>query len=193
MNIDFGKAAKAFRDLGVSNFNDYFTQTHANPLFKTLETGDLPSEAFYNEFRATTGLRVTNEAITGAWNAMLLDFPKERVELLKELKKKYRLYLFSNTNAIHHDAFQEMFVKEFAHKFDSLFDKTYYSHIIGHRKPNISAFVYILTDAKLDANETLFIDDTLPNIEAARQAGMQALHLKAPETVIELIHKTGLL
>lgn len=189
LNLDFGKTAKAFQELGVTNFNDYFTQTHANPLFKTLETGDVPSEVFYDEFRATTGLRVTNEAIAGAWNAMLLDFPTERIELLKELKKKYRLFLFSNTNAIHYDSFQESFIKEFAHKFDSLFEKAYYSHLIGHRKPNVSAFKYILIDAGIKAEETIFIDDTLPNIDAAKQAGLLALHLTAPETVNELVKR----
>lgn len=193
LNLDFGKTAKAFQDLGVTNFNDYFTQTHANPLFKTLETGDVPSEVFYNEFRATTGLRVSNEAIAGAWNAMLLDFPKERIELLQELKKKYRLFLFSNTNAIHYDSFQETFVKEFAHQFDSLFEKAYYSHLIGHRKPNVSAFEYILIDAGIVAEESVFIDDSLPNVEAAQKAGIHALHLKAPDNVIDLVKKENLL
>jgi putative hydrolase of the HAD superfamily len=192
LNLDFGKTAKAFQDLGVTNFNDYFTQTHANPLFKTLETGDVPSAVFYDEFRATTGLRVTDEAIAGAWNAMLLDFPKERIELLQELKKKYRLFLFSNTNAIHYDSFQETFVREFAHQFDSLFEKAYYSHIIGHRKPNVSAFEYILIDAGINAEESVFIDDTLPNVDAAQKAGIEAWHLKSPETIIELVKRKGL-
>jgi len=62
----------------------------------------------------------------------------------------------------------------------------YYSHRIGHRKPNASAFEYVLQKHGLNAAETIFIDDSINNIEAAQQLGLQTVHLKAGMKVEEL-------
>jgi glucose-1-phosphatase len=176
LNIDFKKTGDAFTALGVENFDQYFTQVHSNPLFKQLETGKI-ADAFYDTVRLTASITATNAEIDTAWNAMLLDFPGQRIKKLQALSKQYRLFLFSNTNAIHHTAFQQSFRQQFGFEMDSLFEKAWYSHIAGHRKPDIAAFEYVIKDGGLQPGETLFIDDTLPNIEAAKHAGLQALYL----------------
>ena len=54
------------------------------------------------------------------------------------------------------------------------------------RKPDIASFQKIIEEQKLNPAETLFIDDTLVNVEAAAKAGLQIVHLAPPMTVFDL-------
>lgn len=187
LNIDYPATEKAFIELGVTNFHELFAQNHANDLFEQLETGKIQPEAFYAAFRETTGLQVTDAQIRGAWNAMLLDFPPDRLEWLGAIGKKYNVFLYSNTNQIHYDAFIDTFRKQTGLKeFNDYFVKAHYSHELGLRKPYPESFRALLQLHGLNAAETLFIDDTLKNIEGARQAGLQTIHLAPPRTVLDL-------
>ncbi len=190
LNLNFDKTAEAFTSLGVKNFNDYFTQFHAHPLFRQLETGAVVNTGFYGALRESASINASNDEIDIAWNAMLLDFPAKRIEKLQQLSGQYRLFLFSNTNAIHHAAFHKRFTEAFGFDFDSLFEKAWYSHLIGHRKPDIAAFQYVVKESNVMASETLFIDDTLPNIEAALKAGLQAAHLSPQKDLLTLLDET---
>lgn len=187
LNIDFSLTSKAFIDLGVLQFNEMFTQHFSNPLFELLETGEITEDEFYNAFRVESKSQLSNEQIKTAWNALLLDFPTERIAWLEQIASKYRIFLFSNTNQIHYDCFSENFNKAFPTKnFDGFFIKAYYSQHLGLRKPYPNSFQAILTEQGLDPAETLFIDDTIKNVETAQRLGLQTIHLKAPLTVLEL-------
>lgn len=186
LDIDFKLSEKAFTELGVTNFSDFFNQFHSNDLFRRLETG-MEDDLFYDDLRTATGLSLSDEQIRDAWNALLLDFRPESVAVLPQLRDKYELYLLSNTNEIHLQEFQRRYEAwRPGQVFDDLFDAAYYSHRIGHRKPNASAFEYVLQKHGLIAAETIFIDDSINNIEAAQQLGLRAIHLKAGMKVEEL-------
>lgn len=187
MNLDFSLTQQAFVNLGISEFAQMFTQHHANNLFEELETGRISEEAFYEKFRETTQSKLSNDQIKNAWNALILDFPPERLQWLDSIRNKYNLYLFSNTNQIHYNAFIDIINRENnCTDFDQYFIKAYYSHELGLRKPYAESFQKILDEQNLQASETLFIDDTYKNIEGAQKAGMQTIHLVAPKTVMEL-------
>jgi putative hydrolase of the HAD superfamily len=47
------------------------------------------------------------------------------------------------------------------------------SHEIGMRKPNTDTFEYVLDEAGINANETLFIEDSIQHIESANNVGIQ--------------------
>ena len=187
LNLDFGKTATAFTELGVQDFNDYFTQYHADPLFKQLEIGEVVGDNFYDDLREKAKIAAGNNEIDTAWNAMLLDFPPERIRRLQKLAGEYRLFLFSNTNAIHHAAFHHRFREDFGFEFDSLFEKAYYSHLIAQRKPDLEAFVFVIKDSGTVPGETLFIDDTLPNIKAASEAGLYAGLVTPDKDVLQVL------
>lgn len=187
LNIDFQLTNKAFKDLGVDRFETTFNQHHVNDLFELLETGKLSDNDFYDAFRKESETNLTNEQIKNAWNALLLDFPEERIQWLEEIKGKYNIYLFSNTNQIHYDQFITDFAKAFPGKdFNNYFIKAYYSQTLGLRKPYANSFQKILKEQALKPSETLFIDDTLKNIEGAQSVGLQTVHLVAPFTVLDL-------
>ena len=185
LNIDFKQTELAFAELGVQ-FNDFYSQHHASELFELLETGKISPEEFHDSFVEETGLHLSYEELKNAWTALLVDFPIERLQWLQEIGKRYKIFP-SNTNKIHYDVFTEMFHEQTGfNDFNRLFVKTYYSHEMGLRKPYPESYLYILNEQQLRPEETLFIDDTLKNIEGAKQVGLQTIHLVYPETVLDL-------
>jgi len=186
LNIDFSKTEKAFREIGIIQFNDLYTQHHASDIFELLETGKISPEEFHHAFVHETGVHLTYVQLKSAWTALLLDFPIERLHWLKEIGKRYNTFLLSNTNKIHYDVFTKSFYDQTGENFNKHFIKAYYSHEIGLRKPYSESYLYILNEQNIKPEETLFIDDTLKNIEGARRVGLQTLHLVYPKTVLDL-------
>lgn len=187
LNLDYKKTKQAFADLGIADFDAHYTQFKGSPLFDELETGKVSPAAFYDAMRAGTGLALADAEIEKAWNAMLLDFPSERLALLESLRRRYRLFLLSNTNAIHHEAFQRIYREATGRvSLDDLFEKAYYSHLMGARKPDEEPFRMILDEQGLIAGETLFVDDTLPNLAGAHNLGIQTVHLQPPMKLEDL-------
>lgn len=187
IDIDYSKTERAFTELGIINFKQHFSQHTASQLFQNLETGQISEADFFEAFRTATASNITNEQIINAWNAMLGAIPKDRLVWLQEVSGRYNTYLFSNTNSIHYTGFINVFKRSIGQQsFDSYFKKAYYSHNLGLRKPNKEAFLKIIEIEKLVPEESLFIDDTLINIEGAQQAGLQTIHLHQPKTVLNL-------
>jgi len=186
LDIDFSKTKMAFEKLGVENFDAFFSQYHASPLFENLETGKITPTTFYEAFRNETKLGTPDNDIMLAWNAMIGEFPKPRIDFIKTLSNKYRLFLLSNTNQVHFDAFIEKFLRENGFPFNSLFSTAWYSHEMGLRKPYPEAFQYVLEKENLIPSETLFIDDTKTNTDAANALGIEVVHLVPPQTIMDL-------
>lgn len=145
----------------------------------------LPSE-FRTEVLALLKEGVTEEEVTRVWNALLLDFPQERLSLLKKLKKDYKLYLLSNSNLIHYDYYTKTFLDRYGFELSTLFEKEWYSFNLGMIKPDPEIFSYVLNDGDLNPSETFFIDDTLENVEAASRFGIRAYHLTSDLDITEL-------
>jgi epoxide hydrolase-like predicted phosphatase len=187
LNLDFKKTELAFAALGIGNFNEYYTLQTVTPIFEKLEIGEITPEIFCDEFRKLVELPLTDEQIIKAWNALLLDFPPEKIKWLKEIKSRYNIYLLSNTNEIHYNSFTKTFKEQLSNgNFDDLFIKAYYSHKMGLRKPSKEIFEAVLEEQGINAAETLFIDDSEANIEAAKSVGLQTIHLPSPKTILEL-------
>jgi FMN phosphatase YigB (HAD superfamily) len=187
LNIDYNKTATAFQQLGFKNFDELFSQFKANQLFEDLETGKISDETFYQEVQKFATGDVKQQDIFLAWNAMLLDFRISSLDFLVSIKDKYRLFLLSNTNIIHLTAFKEILRKETGKSsLDGYFIKSYYSHEINLRKPYKDIYDFILKDGDMIAAETLFIDDSYNNIEAAKELGIQTHLLLAGERIEQL-------
>lgn len=188
LNIDYQKTNKAFTDLGVKHFSDMYSQKSANPLFQHLEEGKINEEEFYSQFKRSAEVDLSDEQIKEAWNALLSDYREEALSTLRSLRSKYKLYLLSNTNIIHHRKFNKIYDEQIrAGSLKDYFDKAYYSHEIGFRKPNKEAYEYVLKENNLSPSQTLFIDDSIQNIEGAKAVGLQTIYLQ-DGTGIEDLH-----
>jgi len=184
MDIDVKQTMRAFSRLGIGNIEDYFGHGFAASFFSDHEAGRISDEEFLEEIKmllteesGDVAIEVSDEAVIDAWNALLLEFPPERISLLKEIKSRYRLFLFSNTNAIHYDKFREMYRNSFSGELEDLFEKAYFSHSMGHRKPDTTGFELIIRENALDPKQTLFVDDAFINVEGALKTGLKGLYL----------------
>ncbi len=129
--------------------------------------------------------------IIHAWNILLKDFPKQRLQFIKNISKKYRCFLLSNTNEMHIDWIKNDWGIDLYNEFKDCFEVFYLSHEMNMRKPNANIFEFVLQENNLKPQETLFIDDTQENTNAANKLGIHTWHLN-PETedVVDLfIHK----
>lgn len=179
LNINYHKTAEAFKNLGISDFDNLYSQAQQIGIFSLLETGEITPQAFYDSIRELSELPLTNLAIEDAWNAMLLDLPGQRVDLLKNIGNQIPIFLLSNTNIIHLKAFRKIIANAYgtAYLLEDLFEKVYYSHEIGMRKPDAETFQYVLDQNNLNAENILFIDDSIQHIDGAKEVGITGYHL----------------
>jgi putative hydrolase of the HAD superfamily len=186
LNIDFAKTNEAFHELGLKNFANHINQFHITDLFLNYETGKIDDVDFINGIAKLSDKPMAEQEIVAAWNALLLDFPPERIQLLQKIKTTYRTFLLSNTNAIHLNEFQQRLKREQGVYLEDLFEKTYYSHVVKMRKPNAGIFELVLNENDLDPSETLFIDDTYSNFAEAEKLGIQIFHLDKGMSITDI-------
>lgn len=187
LNLDLERTSNAFRELGMKEIDEQFRIGHASDIFKEYEIGRVDDQTFLETLRRRISDAVSIGAVRNAWNAMLLDFPPERMEYLSRLKSKYRVFLFSNTNGLHWQAFQDKFAAAFnGQQFDDYFEKAYYSHLVAVRKPDLEAYRLVCGEQRLEPSETLFVDDAESNIAGAQRAGLQTFHISNGRTILDL-------
>lgn len=187
LDIDYNLTREAFEKLGVVHFDTLYSQSDADHLFQKLETGQISEEDFYKEFSHYTGLNLLPGETRDAWNAMLLNFREESLHFLDDLRNRYKIYLLSNTNHIHMDWFKKRYHESKREKpFDEYFSHAFYSCDIGLRKPDVECYEWVLNQLSVEAGKTLFIDDSKGNIEGAKKAGLQTIHLLPGQKIEDL-------
>ncbi|SDZ89228.1 HAD family hydrolase [Pedobacter hartonius] len=194
--IDFRIAQKTLTQIGISNIEDFFGHKGHNTLFDELETGSITPAQFREGIRLETkNPALTDAEIDAAWNSLLIGITPETLDVLAEAKKHYRTFLLSNTNQIHFDYFTDYLQKEFqVDGNDHLFEKTYYSHEMLLRKPNVEIFERVIRENNLNPAETLFIDDSPQHLVGAKEAGLQTLLMtKHPKDLGTFLKSKGLL
>lgn len=183
--IDFKRTQHTFTELGIKNVERFFDHTGHDPLFDEFEKGNISSAEFRDGIRKITGSpNLSDNEIDNAWNTLLLGVPPVNHEILLKAKEKYRTFLLSNNNEIHYNWIMGYLKTEY--NIDSnavFFEKDYYSHLMGMRKPHPEIFEQVLTENKLDPSETLFIDDSPQHLRTADKLGLQTYLLTQPETL----------
>jgi FMN phosphatase YigB (HAD superfamily) len=187
LNLDFTRTENAFRELGMTDLEEIYSHAQQTGLFDDYEMGRITSADFRTEMRKFLRADVSDAQIDHAWNAMLLDLPAERIQLLGNVKNTHRIFLLSNTNEIHMQSYyrymQEVHgTKDLGH----IFVKQYLSFELGKRKPNADIFEHVVKENSLQKEETLFIDDSIQHIEGARRYGIDALWLEKGRTILDV-------
>lgn len=186
LNIDPQKTIEAFSDLGMEQFIGDKGLFYDHDIFYLMEQGKITPDEFRNGVGQLLPVQASSEEIDEAWTAMLLDFPAIRVDLVKKLRNDYKIYLFSNTNAIHVEKFHSIFRNQYGFEVSSLFEKDFYSNEIGYRKPSPESFQEIIRLSGINPGESLFIDDSLPNVESAIASGLKGFWLEPGQNIEEI-------
>ncbi|TRW23262.1 HAD family phosphatase [Flavobacterium zepuense] len=184
LNKDKQAKVKALAKIGITDWNDDLEK-----LEKKLETGKIGEEEYLAGIQPHTN-GASLEAIKDAWNAGITDFPLYRLEFLQKLAANYRLFLLSNTDPIHIEKFENEAGASFYSDFYQCFEKIYFSHEIGVRKPDAEAFNHVINKHDIQPKRTLVVDDKKFNTDAAAELGFQVWNLeKDHEDVVDLFDK----
>ncbi len=181
INLDYERTTKAFVELGLLNFKEVYSQLAQNSLFDDFETGRISAPHFINKLLPLLPKGTSPNQVVAAWNAMILDFPKQKIELLSKLKNKYRVFLLSNTNEIHMVKVKREWKKVSEDPMEEYFETIFLSHEMGMRKPDPQIFSTVCERKGLNPKKTLFIDDSPQHIEGAKSVGLKTIHLTNSE------------
>lgn len=184
INLDKQATIDGLERLGLSSWNEDLEQLNIS-----FEKGQISRDAFLLGIQKQIP-NATIDEILMAWNAVLLDFPLYRLEFLQLLSIKFRLFLLSNTDAIHIDHFEQREGASFFGDFYQCFEKVYFSYEMGMRKPDAEIYTTLINRHELSPKRTLFVDDKKDNTDAAKALGLHVWNLQVgKEDVIELLDK----
>lgn len=179
LSVDYQRTVQSFHELGFSEFGHLYSQKEQSGLFDDFETGRITPNEFIARLQ-TLVPRANSQDLMDAWNSIIGDFPPGRLGFIKSIRNRFRVYLLSNTNAIHTEYFNQVLVRAGGSStIHHHFDKAYLSHEINLRKPEESVFSFVMREQNLLPERTLFIDDSIQHINAAKAMGLHTIHLNS--------------
>jgi FMN phosphatase YigB (HAD superfamily) len=188
--IDFNKTFQAFSDLSNLSIEEIKRRYMASNIFADFEKGLIGNYKFILEVRTLLGLSsdISDQDIVDAWNVLLLQIPKERIERIQELATRYRLFLLSNTNPIHITEVHGILHSNTGiDRLEKIFEKVWYSYDLGLIKPHTNIYETVLKQKKLNAAETVFLDDNADNVAGAKKIGIEALLVTDENNLLQLL------
>ncbi|WP_064196598.1 MULTISPECIES: HAD family phosphatase [Emticicia] len=186
INIEFQRIYQTFAKFTSKSPAYIEKKITEDQIFRRYESGQFTDEEFREVIRQTLGFPLSDHEVDTAWNAILLDIPSDRIDLIHNIRQKYPVYLLSNTNNIHITASNNYLKKAHGiNNLDLLFDKLYLSYEMGLWKPDAEIYREVLRANKLQPNEVIFFDDNHHNIESAKAIGMQTILVEPPTSIVE--------
>ena len=176
VDLDFKAAINGLQQAGFANVKEQLQTLHQGGIFQKFELGEMSADEFRTAIRENSTVELTDEEVDKLWNAMLLEIPREKLELILDLRGKYMVYLLSNTNSIHWDYVCKNAFNYRGFRVKDYFEETFLSYEMHLAKPDKAIFEKVLQDANLLPEETLFIDDSEANCKAAEEVGIHAHH-----------------
>ncbi|MCD7899724.1 MAG: HAD family phosphatase [Bacteroides sp.] len=174
IDLDRQRCIDNFKKLGLQNIDELIGNFAQQGIFMQLEKGLISSQQFRERVRELIGDNTTDDQIDAAWNSFLLQIPTYKLDALLELRKKYSLYLLSNTNAIHWEwSLKHVFPYKGYNETD-YFRRIYLSYELKQVKPEPEIFKLMLDDAGIQPEESWFIDDSEANCRTAESLGIRS-------------------
>ena len=194
INLDPGLTIHEFNKISAIPFEQVYTQGKQTELFNEFDKGTISDFEFFSRLRKEIRYEGQEADLLYAWNAMLLDVPGKRLDLLVNMKQNYNTFLLSNTCEPHIVAFeQDLYLEHGVKNFNDYFDKVYYSCRMGMRKPDKEIFEFVLKENELLPEETVFIDDSIQHVKGAGECGINAYLLPKNMEVGDLLKELNLL
>ncbi len=194
INLDTHKTIAEFNKLSYMPFEALYTQAAQSSLFDNFDKGLISTEEFFYTIRKEIRYDGPDHELLRAWNAMLLDVPERRLDVLVKMKQNYNAFLLSNTCEPHIAAFEhDLYIEHGVKNFNDYFDEVYYSCRMGMRKPDKEIFEFVLKQNDLKPEDTVFIDDSIQHVKGAGECGISAFLLPKGEEIGDFLKGLGLM
>ena len=152
-------------------------------LHDKLETGEISEITFFKKIKDGLNLKISQNEFFKLFNNKLFQEIRTTINLIKELKKNYKVALLSNINKIDFD-----YTIKKSEVFP-LFDAITLSFEIGHKKPEKEIYLDALKKLNLKPDECVFIDDIKEYSDAASKLGIHGIHYTSYENLIKELKK----
>jgi len=181
LDLHFDRTYEAFARAGHRSVEEIRAMMDKSPFFNEYEKGLLTDHEFREAIRRMLQTNLSDEEIDAAWIALLGRIPLERLQLVKGLRRKFNVFLLSNTNSIHVRRIDQIVkVASGEPSLRSFFDEAYYSQELKMRKPEIEIYEHVLKRHQLDPALTLFLDDNLPICKGRKKQVSKHFRLSTP-------------
>ena len=164
-HITVNKLNKVEHGLGDYFYNHYKSNYDYH---RDFEKGKIIESEFIDQMLSLLNHKVDAELFCEFYSN-IFELNNELILLLPELKKKYRLYLLSNTDSLHQKYGWEKY------SFINYFDELILSHKVGALKPEEKIYRAVEMASGLSSKEHFFIDDILEYVNAAKDIGWEAV------------------
>lgn len=184
LNLDIIEDTRALRAIGLPDFEQCLRRPEISYPVTQYVNGLMNERDLCSSIRPYCRPGISDEEMLLAMDAVLADLPKSRLELLVELRKRYKVYLLSN---IYEKAWNYTLAEIMKNNYrvEDCFDQTFLSYELQLAKPDTKIFETVIRETGLLPQETLYLDDTSENIEAGKKLGFQSV--KVPMNQLESI------
>jgi len=187
VGLNRARCLESFRKIGFFDFENTLSEYHQGGYFLDYEKGFISSEEFRSIIRRGVNRPLADDEIDSALVSFLEEIPEYKIDMLVSLRDKgYDIYLLSNSNEICIRKVREFFAG-YGIDFDTFFVKKFLSYEMKMAKPDAEIFLKVLENAGIRAEETLFVDDYLPNIESASKIGFKTLLYHVKDNLAEKV------
>jgi FMN phosphatase YigB (HAD superfamily) len=176
-DLDLPAVERNLRPLFGNSFDSALEKLRRDKVFELYETGGISTEEFVDTIRFSVQPALSAAQVQAVWNSIFIEMPRHRFDMLLQLRQQYKVFLLSNINDLHERWIAEYMPREhgIADYESRYFDGVYFSHLIRLRKPDRAIYEYVLADAEILPEETVFFDDVEANIEAAKAVGIRGV------------------
>jgi putative hydrolase of the HAD superfamily len=180
VDIDFARVTRRWAEHAKCDPALIAKRYTPDEAYKRHERGAIGDADYFAALRGSLGIDLRDEQFLDGWNAIFGGIIPGVADWAAPICARYPSYVFSNTNPAH----ERFWTAEYA---DTLkpFRGVFVSSVIGLRKPDREAFDYVAREMGVPVSRILFFDDSLANVEGARAAGLQAVHVRGNDDVLK--------
>ncbi len=189
VDIERDQCLEELRRLGMEAPERFVGLYKQDGPFFALENGDITLDEFHDELRPLMPSGVTNEQMDYAFSSFIVGIPLHRLQALRQLRKRYKTYILSNTNPL---MFEGVIARNFAQEgldVNAYFDGVTVSYLAHSNKPDRKIFDYAIATMGIVPEETLFFDDGQENLDAASRLGFKTALVEPGCEFIDIINQ----
>lgn len=175
MHLSREQAVKAFQNIGVKQADSLLDDCHQQGIFQEVEDGSIDAETFRRKLSDLCGKELSYKEVEAGWRGFITEVPQYKLDYMNELRKRYRVYVLSNTNPYIMGWARSPRLTDAGKSLDEYADHIYTSYEAKSTKPDRGIFEYMIKDSGLNPAETVFIDDGASNIAVGQELGFVTL------------------
>ena len=191
-DIERQRCVDALTALGMTNADEMIGLYVQSGPFLQLEAGTMSPAEFRDGMRKFMPDGVSDEQINQAISDFIVDIPVHRLKALRELRKRYGTYVLSNTNPIMFEGIIADLFKQEGYDINAYFDGVTVSYKAKCNKPAKEIFDYAVETMGIIPEQTLFLDDSQHNLDAAAALGFKTALVPVGAEFVDILKDLGL-